>query len=264
MLAKSTFLFAAATFLFTPFAASAQGRVMTVPPASVTYSVAKDDIDQAKFEAAFARTLDTHPEWVRVALEKSEVLRLQAVATASAATERAVYSRHSALHPDAPILGQPTAPVILVGMFDYNCSFCRIAQPRVAALLKSSSDLRVMIVVTPILGADSTVLAAIALAADPQGRFAQVHESLFTGPMLEPTDEASLSLLAKTNGVNWPRAKTDMAGAAGNARMAVMTKDWQALGRAGTPSFLASNGRIIGAVSIAQLAASVYAGGGTK
>ncbi|MFM9426037.1 putative DsbA family dithiol-disulfide isomerase [Variovorax sp. GrIS 2.14] len=174
------------------------------------------------------------------------------------------YARYSALHPAAPLLGQPTAPVTLVEMFDYNCSFCRIAQPRIAALLKSSPDLRVVMVMTPILGADSTVLARFALAADLQGRFAQVHDSLFTGPTPQPTDEASLSLLARANGVNWPRAKTDMAGAAVTARLATMTQDWEALGRVGTPSFLTPKGRIVGAVSIEVLAASLNAGEGAK
>ena len=265
MRAKYTSLLATAAtaaIFFTPVAALAETRVMTVSPATVTYSVAKDDIDQAKFNAAFARALEAHPEWVRAALEKSEVLRLQAAAAATAAmaaTERAVYSRYS-LQPGAPVLGNPKAPVTLVEMFDYNCSFCRIVQPRVAALLKSSPDLRVVMVMTPILGADSHVLARFALAADLQGRFAQVHDSLFTGPVPQPTDDAALSLLARANGVNWPRAKADMAGAAVTARLAAMTQDWEALGRAGTPSFLTPKGRVIGAVSIDVLAASLNAG----
>lgn len=256
---------ATAALLFTPLAAMAQTRVMTVPAATVTYSVAKDDIDQAKFDAAFARALEAHPEWVRAALEKSEVLRLQAATAATAAmaaTERAVYSRYSldTLHVGAPVLGNAKAPVTLVEMFDYNCSFCRQVQPRIAALLKSSPDLRVVMVMTPILGADSNVLARFALAADMQGRFAQVHDSLFTGPTPQPTDEAALSLLAKTNGVDWSRAKADMAGAVVTARLAAMQQDWEALGKAGTPSFLTPKGRIVGAVSIEVLAASLNAG----
>ena len=252
----------AAEVPFAPVANLAQTRVITVPSPTVTYSVAKDDMDQAKFDAAFARALDAHPEWVRAALEKSEVLRLQAASAAMAATERAVYSRYSldTLHVGAPVLGNAKAPVTLVEMFDYNCSFCRQVQPRIAALLKSSPDLRVVMVMTPILGADSNVLARFALAADLQGRFAQVHDSLFTGPTPQPTDEAALSFLAKTNGVNWQRAKADMASAAVTTRLAAMQQDWEALGRAGTPMFLTPKGRIVGAVSIEVLAASLNAG----
>lgn len=265
MHAKSTFLLATAAIaataaiLFAPVAAFAQNRVMTVPSPTVTFAVARDDIDQAKFDAALARALEAHPEWLRAALEKAEALRLQAAAAASAATERAVYARY-ALQPGAPVLGNPHAPVALVEMLDYNCSFCRQVQPSIAALLKSSPDLRVVMVMTPILGADSQVLARFALAADLQGRFAQVHDSLLTGPVPQPTDDAALSLLARANGVNWPRAKADMAGAAVTARLAAMTQDWEALGRAGTPSFLTPKGRIIGAVSIDVLAASLNAG----
>ena len=259
MHAKSTFLLATAAILFAPVAACAQTRAMTVPSPTVTFSVARDDIDQAKFDAALARALEAHPEWLRAALEKAELLRLQAAAAASAATERAVYARY-ALQPGAPVLGNPHAPVTLVEMLDYNCSFCRQVQPSIAGLLKSSPDLRVVMVMTPILGADSQVLALFALAADLQGRFAQVHDSLFTGPVPQPTDDAALSLLARANGVNWPRAKADMAGAAVTARLAAMTQDWEALGMAGTPSFLTPKGRVIGAVSIDVLAASLNAG----
>ena len=265
MPAKSTFLLATAAtaataaILFAPVAACAQTRVMMVPAPTATFSVAQDDIDQTKFDAALARALEAHPEWVRAALEKSEGLRLQAATAAMVATERAVYARYS-LQPVAPVLGNPHAPVTLVEMFDYNCSFCRQVQPRIAALLKSSPDLRVVMVMTPVLGADSHVLARFALAADLQGRFAQVNDSLFTGPTPQPTDEAALSLLATANGVNWPRAKADMAGAAVTARLAAMQQDWVALGRAGTPSFLTPKGRIVGAVSIDVLAASLNAG----
>ena len=76
--------------------------------------------------------------------------------------------------------GNPDGDVTVVEFFDYNCGYCRRALPDVVKLTNNDSKVRLVLKELPIFGDDSEAAAKIALAADKQGKYFEMHQKLFT------------------------------------------------------------------------------------
>ena len=79
--------------------------------------------------------------------------------------------------------GNPEGSFTLVEFLDYQCGFCRRAQPEVTELLKSDGDIRLIVKEMPILGPGSELAARAAVAtmlSEGAEKYAALHEKLMT------------------------------------------------------------------------------------
>jgi protein-disulfide isomerase len=72
--------------------------------------------------------------------------------------------------------------VTVVEFFDYRCPCCRIMEPRLHELLTEDPSVRLVLKDWPIFGGMSVYAAQVAIAAGWQGKYAPVHDALFTLP----------------------------------------------------------------------------------
>lgn len=81
-------------------------------------------------------------------------------------------------------IGPDDAKVTIVEFFDYNCGYCKRATPWVeGAIEKYGNDVRVVFKELPILDdrtKTSRIASRAALAADKQGKYAEMHFALMT------------------------------------------------------------------------------------
>jgi protein-disulfide isomerase len=79
---------------------------------------------------------------------------------------------------DAPVRGNPQGTVTIVEFSDYNCGYCRHFDSTLKDLIDNNPDLRVVHREWPILSQSSVDVAKIALAAQEQGAYEDLHMAL--------------------------------------------------------------------------------------
>jgi protein-disulfide isomerase len=79
---------------------------------------------------------------------------------------------------DAPVIGNPAARHIVLVFSDYNCPTCRFLEPYLTAAVRETSDIKLAVLLTPIVAPTSREVAKIALAAARLGTFGPLHERL--------------------------------------------------------------------------------------
>jgi len=82
--------------------------------------------------------------------------------------------------PVTPVAGNPNGDVSVVEFFDYNCPYCRRALPDVLKLINQDGKVRLVLKELPILSDDSVAAAKLALAANKQGKYFEMHQKLFS------------------------------------------------------------------------------------
>lgn len=82
--------------------------------------------------------------------------------------------------PVTPVAGNPNGDVSVVEFFDYNCPYCRRALPDVLKLINQDGNVRLVLKELPILSDDSVAAAKLALAANKQGKYFDMHQKLFS------------------------------------------------------------------------------------
>lgn len=126
------------------------------------------------------------------------------------AAAQAAAARASTLlrDPGSPVLGNPQGDVTLVKFTDYQCSYCKAADPRIEKLIADDPKVRVVVKEFPILGPVSVVAAKAALAAQKQGKYAAYHQTMmgFRGKLTE----ADIFAMAGKVGLNVDKLKADM------------------------------------------------------
>ncbi len=139
-------------------------------------------------------------------------------------------------NPASPVGGNPDGDVTLVEFFDYNCPYCRQAQPLLQQLLQADPGVKLVLKEFPILGPGSTFAARAALASQKQGKYAAFHEAMMThkGSISEGS---TLEIAAKV-GLDVDQLKTDMADPAIEAEIRSNFELADALRISGTPSFI--------------------------
>ena len=141
--------------------------------------------------------------------------------------------------PEAPISGNPKGDLTIVAFLDYNCPFCKKAEPDLTRLVKEDGRIRVVHKDWPILGDASVYGAQLALAAKYQGRYDEVHRALMAIPGRKIPKERMLEAVA-ASGVDVARLEEDRK--AHQAEIAALLQrnldQADALGLQGTPVFL--------------------------
>ena len=141
--------------------------------------------------------------------------------------------------PEVPVSGNPKGDLTIVAFLDYNCPFCKKAEPDLTRLVKADGRIRVVHKDWPILGDASVYGAQLALAAKYQGRYDAVHRALMAIPGRKIPKERMLEAVA-ASGVDVARLEEDRK--AHQAEIAALLQrnldQADALGLQGTPVFL--------------------------
>ncbi len=154
------------------------------------------------------------------------------------------------------VLGNPTGTVTLVEFTDYACTYCRRSVADVDALVAANPDLRVVIRELPILSPASGNAARMALAAAEQGKYAAFHQAMFTRGRPDPQ---TIAAAAADAGLDLPRAERVAALPATTSEIERNLELARQLGFQGTPSWVAGDAILSGAVGQARLAEAIAA-----
>ena len=154
------------------------------------------------------------------------------------------------------VLGNPNGAVTLVEFTDFACGYCRKSVPDIAALTKANPDLRIVVRELPIISPHSPDAARMALAAAEQGKYPQFHDAMFAAGQLDP---ATIDAAARSAGLDMDRARKVAASAPVTAEIRQNLALAQKLGFGGTPSWVAGDELIAGAVGVDKLSKAVNA-----
>lgn len=142
---------------------------------------------------------------------------------------------------NAPMVGDPAAPVTLVEFFDYGCPGCVALKPTLDQVIRENQGrLKVYYKMYPLVKAhpDSFGCAQAAVAAQNQGKFHEMHDLIFE--KFGNQKKSDLRNYAQQLGLDMGRYDADLA--ATEARVRADMKDGEAAGVDGTP-FMFINGR---------------------
>ncbi len=185
--------------------------------------------------------------------EAIAALQARDMAREREAARGAIAANRDALVNDAtlPAKGaeQPTATI--VEFFDYRCPYCKRMSPVIAELIGADRGVRVVLVDIPILGPASVTAARAALAAQRQGKYAEMHDALMA-LRGEPTEAAIMQVAGELR-LDRDRLRRDMADPAIGQRIEANLRLAQALGVQGTPAYVIGNEVLPGAVGLDQL-----------
>lgn len=154
------------------------------------------------------------------------------------------------------VLGNPRGSVTLVEFTDFACGYCRKSVEDIDALARANPDLKIVVRELPIISPHSAEAAKMALAAAEQGKYAQFHQAMFAAGQLDP---ASIAAAAQASGLDMERARKVAASAPVAAELERNVALAQKLGFGGTPSWVAGDQLISGAVGMDRLAEAIAA-----
>lgn len=80
--------------------------------------------------------------------------------------------------PAAPVTGNPKGDVTIVSFFDYNCPYCKRTVNPLDKVMAEDGKIRLVYKDWPILTESSVIGAKLALAANYQGKYDEVHRAL--------------------------------------------------------------------------------------
>lgn len=160
--------------------------------------------------------------------------------------------------PSAPIGGNPKGNLTIVTFFDYNCPFCKKAEPDLDRVVKEDGQIRLVYKDWPILTKASVYGARMALAAKFQGKYHAVHAALMAipGPKI-PEDRMLIAI--QQSGVDMPLLETDLQKHAEEID-AVLKKNLaqaDSLDLRGTPAYIVGRFRVASALTYAQFKQAV-------
>ena len=141
--------------------------------------------------------------------------------------------------PSSPVGGNTAGDVTLVEFFDYNCKYCRAVAPTLAELQDADPQLRLAYKEFPILGANSLAAAKVALAAQRQGKYHELHQALMSATSSVDGDTALAAAAAL--GLDVDRLRRDMSDPAIAETIARNQALAALLGINGTPGFIVAD-----------------------
>lgn len=154
------------------------------------------------------------------------------------------------------VLGNPRGSLTLVEFSDFACGYCRKSVADIDALISRNPELRIVIRELPILGEHSVEAARMALAAADQGRYAQFHHAMFAAGRPDP---ATIEQAARQAGLDMEKARAAAQSERISRELEKNLALAQRLGFSGTPSWVAGDQLIAGAVGADELARAIDA-----
>ena len=111
--------------------------------------------------------------------------------------------------PAASVGGNPDGDITVVEFFDYNCGYCKRGLHDVIKLVETISRVRVVFKESPILSKGSEEASRVALAAQRQGKYWELHKAML-GAKGQMNEAAALQIAEKL-GLDMDKLKKDMA-----------------------------------------------------
>jgi len=215
---------------------------------------AVDPAQKEAIEQVVRDYIRAHPEIVVEALDayqakKDEEERSAKAQTLTSRAEEIFRSTSS------PVIGNAQGDVTLVEFFDYQCGYCKRAQPDLERLMKQDSGLKVVLKEFPILGPASVTAARASLAAQKQGKYLDFHTKMM-GLKGQLTDDVIYET-AKQVGLDLDKLKQDMNDPSVVAELRANMDLAEALGVQGTPAFVINDQIIPGAVGFDALKSQI-------
>lgn len=172
-------------------------------------------------------------------------------ARADDAPTEADISRQAILYdPAAPTAGNPKGDLTIVVFFDYNCPFCKQAEPELDRLVKTDGKIRLVYKDWPILTPDSIKGAQWALAAKYQDRYDAAHFAMMGIPGPKIPAERMREAIAKS-GIDMARLDADLQ-ARGDDITKLLRRNLaqaESLGLMGTPAYIVGQYRVTQALN---------------
>jgi protein-disulfide isomerase len=155
--------------------------------------------------------------------------------------------------PNSPVLGNPRCAVTGVEFFYYRFPYCRIMEPRLRELVTQDKSVRLVLKDWPIFGGMSVYAAQVAIAAGWQGKYAPVHDALFTLP--RTMDRDAVRIAARRAGVDLAQLDRDLSARGAEIDRILGKTDVEArtLQLQGTPGFVIGHSLVPGALSLEDL-----------
>ena len=230
--------------------AAALAVVLASAPGGLASAQGFTEAQRAEIVGILRDALRSDPSILREALEGLEAAdrreREGLGRAAIAANAEALFR-----DPADPAIGNPRGAVTVVEFFDPRCAYCKRMRPVVEDLLRRQRDVRWVMKDLPILGPASVLASRALLAAQRQGKYAELHDALLK--LREEPAEPVLRREAERAGLDWARLKRDMEDPAVQRRLDANTRLAQALQIQGTPAMVVGEALVPGAVDLASL-----------
>lgn len=208
------------------------------------------EMPKGEFEQRVRAYLLENPEVIVEAIEQYQE-RKRAAEQGEAQAVLKVRADEIFRDPDSPVGGDANGDATLVEFFDYNCPYCRRVGPIMIKAEAADAKLRVVYKEFPILGPNSVFAARAALAAHRQGKYVAFHKTLMAVEGV--ADKDKVIEVATKVGLDLDRLKRDMEDPAIQKMIDRNLALAQALRINGTPSFVAGDQIVRGAVDLAAL-----------
>jgi len=157
--------------------------VAAVMAAGTSYLVLRyaASANQVRIEKTVRDYLTKNPQ---ILVEMTNELDKRQAAEQSVRAQKAISQNADAIFrsPVSHVAGNPNGDVSVVEFFDYNCPYCRHSLPVVLKLINEDTKVRLVLKELPILSDDSVAAAKLALAANKQGKYFEMHQKLFAEP----------------------------------------------------------------------------------
>jgi protein-disulfide isomerase len=153
--------------------------------------------------------------------------------------------------PDSPVIGNPDGDVVVVEFFDYRCPYCVRVAKDLREAVEEDGNIRLVMKEFPILGPESVVAAQMALAAEKQGQYEELHFALMTvsGKL---TEERAFKIAEKI-GLDMDQLRRDMQAPEIDAMLQRNYALAQSLQINGTPGFVIGDEVVRGAIDMRTL-----------
>lgn len=152
-------------------------------------------------------TLNNNPEIIINAMQNYEQkMREQALANAQKLIDENIEALNN--NPDSPTIGNKDAKVTVVEFFDFSCHYCHALYPNLKNVMNKNPDVKYVFKEMAFVAPVSTYAAKAALAANMQGKYAEVLDALMSNQ--GSLSEAKVDELAVKAGVDLEQMKADM------------------------------------------------------
>jgi len=146
---------------------------------------------------------------------------------------------------EASVAGNPDGEITVVEFFDYNCGYCKHGLHDVVKLVETDPKVRVVFKELPILSKGSEEASHVALAAQKQGKYWEMHKAML-GAKGQMNEAAALQIAEKL-GLDMDKLKKDMVSPEVKAEIEKAAALAKKLGVNGTPHFLIGDRAVAGA-----------------
>ncbi len=210
--------------------------------------------DSAELNQKIESYILENPETILKSLEKYQIKQakeqLSQAQKILLTEKKAIFSSKT-----SPVLGNKNGDVTVVEFSDYQCPYCKQTALVLQKILQQDKNVKVILKELPVLGKNSIIAAAAALAANDQGKYEEYHFALMQNRL--PLSEGYLLQLAQNLGLNLDKFKEDLISEKNKKEIQANLELAQRLGVRGTPGFIIGEQIFRGALDKKQLETAI-------